>query len=118
MGREAAMVTTWKGSVPGREKEALGAFMDYLMLMGKQAAEGGTPEPQAFLKYDGSGGIGIVQGQSDKLLELWESDEFRDLIAKAQLTVKDLRTEMYAAGEAVQSLTANFAEVAGSMGFM
>jgi hypothetical protein len=118
MGREAALVTTWSGGVRGREKESLETFMDYLMMAGKQAAEGTTAEPQVFLKYDGSGGLGIVQGQSDKLLEIWESDEFSELISKAQLTVRDLRIEMYSAGDAVQEVTSNYGQVAATMGFM
>lgn len=74
MGRHAAIVTTWGSSVPGREAKAIEAFMDYLTLMGKQAADGNVSEPEAYFKYDGSGGMGVVRGDSTKLLELWESD--------------------------------------------
>ncbi|MEA2446705.1 MAG: hypothetical protein QOK47_342, partial [Actinomycetota bacterium] len=106
------------GAIHGREKESLSTFMEYLTYLGKYAAEHGSPQPQAFLKYDGSGGIGILQGQSDKLLELWESDDFRDLLSKGQLTVRDLHTEMYASGESVQMNTASFTQLAASMGYM
>lgn len=118
MGREAAMVTTWGNSVPGREAKAIETFMDYLTLLGKQAADGNMSEPEAYLRYDGSGGMGVVRGDSTKLLELWESDDFRDVIAKAQLTVQNLHTEMYAAGDSVQDTVGNFTSVAGEMGYM
>lgn len=118
MGQQAALVTTWAGSVTGREKQSLEAFMDYLTLLGKQAAEGNVSEPEAYLKYDGSGGMGVVRGDSAMLLQLWESDDFRTMIARAQLTVKDLHTEMYAAGDSVQENVSNFTRVAGEMGFM
>lgn len=118
MGRHAAIVTTWGSSVPGREAKAIEAFMDYLTLMGKQAADGNVSEPEAYFKYDGSGGMGVVRGDSTKLLELWESDDFREMISKAQLTVQDLHTEMYAAGDSVQNMVGNFTRVAGEMGYM
>ncbi len=118
MGKEAALITTWKSPVPGREKQSIETFMDYLTLMSKQAAEGKNSEPEAYFKYDGSGGIGVVRGQSDALLELWESDEFRDVISRAQLTVQDIRTEMYGAGDTVQDLVGRFSNVATSMGYM
>lgn len=118
MGRQAAMVTTWDNSVPGREAKSIEAFMDYLTLFGKQAADGHISEPEAYFRYDGSGGMGIVRGDSAKLIELWESDEFRDIIARAQLTVQNLHTEMYVAGDAVQDQVANFTRVAGEMGYM
>jgi hypothetical protein len=112
------MVTTWESSVPGREAKAIETFMDYLTLFGKQAAEGNVSEPEAYLRYDGSGGIGVVRGESAKLLEIWESDDFRDVIARAQLTVQNLHTEMYAAGDSVQDTVGNFTRVAGEMGYM
>jgi hypothetical protein len=118
MGMHAAMVTTWRSSVPGREGKAIEAFMDYLTLMGKKAADDKISEPEAYFKYDGSGGMGVVRGDSAMLLELWESDEFREMIAKAQLTVQDLHTEMYAAGDSVQEMVGNFSRVAGEMGYM
>ena len=118
MGRQAAMVTTWESSVPGREGKAIETFMDYLTLMGKQAAEGNISEPEAYFKYDGSGGMGIVRGDSNMLLELWESDDFRNVIARAQLTVQNLHTEMYAAGDSVQDQVGTFTSVAGEMGYM
>lgn len=118
MAMEAALVTTWTSSVPGREKQSIECFMDYVTLMSKQAADGKTSEPDAYFKYDGSGGMGVVRGQSDVLLELWESDEFRDIISRAQLTVQEIRTEMYSAGDAVQDVIGRFTRVAGEMGYM
>ena len=118
MGRQAALVTTWASSVPGREAKAIETFMDYLTLLGKQAAEGHVSQPDSFFKYDGSGGFGIVKGDSATLVELWESEEFRSMLAKAQLTVQDLHTELYAADDTVQDLVGNFTRVAGEMGYM
>ena len=118
MGMQAALVTTWDSTVPGREGKAIETFMDYLTLWGKQAADGNVSEPEAYVKYDGSGGMGLVRGDSTKLLEIWESQEFREVIARAQLTVQNLHTEMYSAGDSVQESVGNFSRVAGEMGYM
>ena len=118
MGREAAVVTTWKNAVTGREKEAIDSFMDWMTHMGKHAAEGHVTQPEAYLSYDGSGGMSVVRGSSDKLLELWDSDEFRTLIARVQLTVNDVTIQMYAAGDSVTDAMQRFAGVAGELGYM
>lgn len=118
MGMQAALVTTWGSPVPGREGKSIEGFMDYLTLIGKQAADDKVSEPEAYFKYDGSGGMAVVRGDSQQLLELWEAPEFREMLSKAQLTVQDLRTEMYAAGDTVQDLVGNFTRVAGEMGYM
>lgn len=118
MGKEAALVTIWTSSVPGREKQALECFMDYMTLMGKHAADGTTAEPQAYLEYDGSGGMGIVRGRSDALLELWESDEFRTIISRAQLTVQNIHTRLFACGDTVPELMSRYSQTAGSLGYM
>jgi hypothetical protein len=59
-----------------------------------------------------------VRGDSTKLLELWESDEFREVISKSQLTVQNIRTEMYVAGDDIQDVVGNFTRVADEMGYM
>jgi hypothetical protein len=118
MGRKAALVTTWTSPVPGREKQSIECFMDYLTMMGKKAADGLAEEPEAYLRYDGSGGMGIVRGDSADLLTLWESDEFREIISRAQLTVTEIRTEMYGAGDTVQEMVGKFAEVGTKLGYM
>ena len=118
MAQDAAIVTTWKSPATGREKEALDCFMDWLTLMGKKAAEGDISQPEPYLKYDGSGGFGVVRGKSDKLLELWESDDFRSMLAKVQLSVNDVRTEIYAAGDSVNDTMQRYAQVASELGYL
>jgi hypothetical protein len=118
MGQTAALVTTWRSPVPGREKQSLEAFMDYVTHLGKQAADGKVGEPQVYFNYDGSGGMGIVQGPSNVLLDLWESDEFRDILSRAQLTVTTLESQMYVAGDSIQDLVGRFNRIATDMGYM
>jgi hypothetical protein len=115
---EAALVTTWGNSKPGREKQAIECFMDYMAMLGKQAADGNVEEPQPYFKYDGSGGMGVVRGDSGMLMKLWESEDFRDILARAQLTVNDVRVEIYSAGDGVQESVGRFTQVAAGMGYM
>ena len=115
---EAALVTTWKNSRSGREKQAIECFMDYMSMLGKKAADGHVSTPEAYFNYDGSGGFGLVRGESDVLLKLWESDDFRDILSRAQLTVDGIEVRMCAAGDSVQDMVGRFTQVAGSMGYM
>lgn len=115
---DAALVTTWGNSVPGREKQAIECFMDFMSMLGKQAADGHVEPPEAYFNYDGSGGFGVVRGSSEVLLKMWESDDFREIISRGQLTVNDLHTRMCVAGDSVQDMVGRFMQVAGSMGYM
>ena len=92
--------------------------MDYMTLLGKKAADGMCEEPEAYFRYDGSGGMGLVCGDSADLMSMWESDEFREVLTRAQLTVADIHTEMYGAGDTVQDMVGMFGQIATKMGYM
>ena len=93
--------------------------MEFLGHWGKQAAEGRCSEPEAYFATDGSGGMSIVRGKSDALLEISESDESLKLIEKGQMIVDDLKTHWYYTGqEQIQSLTGLFVEVGQDLGYM
>ena len=116
MARDAAVVTTWGPSIPGREGKALEVFMEFMTFIGKQAAEGKCSEAEPFIASDGSGGFAIVRGRSDALAELWDSEENLRLVTKAQLFVQDLKSHVYYTGEEVVNLTSMFAQVMGEAG--
>ena len=119
MARDAALVTTWGASVRGREAKSLEVFMEFLQYWGKQAAEGKCSEPEAFFASDGSGGMSIVRGKSDALMEISTSDESLRLVEKGQLIVEDLRTHWYFTGdEEIQRLTSMFVETGTELGYM
>jgi hypothetical protein len=119
MARDAALVSTWGPPVRGREAKALEVFMEYLGFWGKQAAEGRCSEPEPFLASDGSGGMAIVRGRSDALMEISTSDEALKLVEKGQMICEDLRTQWYFTGEEeIQRLTGMYVETGQELGFM
>jgi hypothetical protein len=119
MARDAALVTSWTGTVPGREGKALEAFTDFLTYWGKLAADGKCQEAEPFFSTDGSTGFAIVRGKSDVLQTAIETEDFEKLTTKAQLTVKDLRTQVYYTGdEEVQRAIRLFGESASELGYL
>jgi hypothetical protein len=119
MARQAALIASWTGTVPGREGKALESFTDFLTYWAKRAADGKNQEAEPFFAADGSRGFAIIRGSSDALLEGMESEEFERILNKGQLTVTDLRTELYHTGdEEVQRSIQLFAESAGELGYL
>jgi hypothetical protein len=119
MARDAALVSTWGAPVRGREAKSLEVFMEFLGYWGKQAAEGRCSEPEPFFASDGSGGMAIVKGRSDALMELATSDDALRLIEKGQLICEDLKTHWYFTGEEeIKRLTSMFVETGQELGYM
>ena len=93
--------------------------MEFLGYWGKQAAAGKCSEPEAFFAADGSGGMSIVRGKSDALMEIATSDESLKLVEKGQLIVEGLTTAWYFTGqEEIQRLTSMFVATGQELGYM
>jgi hypothetical protein len=93
--------------------------MDFLTYWGKLAADGKVSEPESYFSYDGGHGFGIVKGRSDVLQQALESEEYEKVINKAQLTVQDLRQELYVTGdEEIQRGMRIFTEAANELGYL
>lgn len=113
------MVTSWTQPARGRESKALESFMDFLTFFGKLAADGKCTAPEPFFSYDGSHGFAVVKGRSDVLQEILDSEEFERVVTKAQLTVEDLKTHLYATGDdEIQRGMRIYAEVGNELGYM
>jgi hypothetical protein len=98
MARDAALVVSWTRAVPGREAKALEALREALEWWGKQAAGGRCGRPRAFGAGDASGGTVMVEGRSDVLYELMESEQYRKLNSKAVMVADDFRAKLYYGG--------------------
>jgi hypothetical protein len=120
MARDAALVVSWTRAVPGREAKSREAFREALEWWGKQAAEGRCGMPRAFGAGDASGGMVIVEGRSDVLYELMESDEYRKLNSKGVMVADDFRAKLYYGGtEAeLQQTMAIVAEAGKELGYL
>src|SRR5438105_15765749 len=119
MARDAALVTTWGEPITGREAKSLEVFMDALTYWAKQAADGKCSEPDTLLAADASGGMLIVKGKTDALMELTESDEYSKLLSKAQMIVADLKVHWYTSGDAeIQRDMSLFTQAGNELGYM
>jgi hypothetical protein len=98
MARDAAVVVGWTRAVPGRETKSFEAFREALEWWGKQAAEGRCRLPRAFGAADASGGMLIIEGRSDGLHELMESEAYRKLASKGVMVADDFRVKLYYGG--------------------
>jgi hypothetical protein len=118
MAKDAAMVISWAGSIPGREAKALEVFMESLGFWAQQAEQGRCQPPEPFIAEDASGGMVILRGKSDALRELSETDESRTLLGKAQLIVQNLHVSWFYTGDAVMQETELFAKAGAALGYM
>jgi hypothetical protein len=116
MAKDAAIVTSWGTPVAGREAKSLEVFMEFTTFIAKRAAEGKCSEAEPYFAADGSGGFAVVRGKSDALVEIWESEENLNLLAKAQLLVHDLKSHYYFTGQEIINETQRFAQVVNDMG--
>jgi hypothetical protein len=117
MARQAALVSTWGASIPGREAKSLEVFMDVMNFWGKQAADGRCSEPEAYFAEDGSGGFAVVKGSLDTLKEIYWSEEALDLLNRAQLIVRDLQVRTYITGEDMMNENQRFMRILDEMGY-
>ena len=119
MARDAAIVTTWGATIPGREGKSLEVFMEFVQTLNKWAAEGKCSAPDVFFNADGSEGMAIVKGKSNDLLEVWESDENQKLLAKGNMIVENLKAHFWYTGDQeIQRGTQVFAEAGNELGYM
>jgi len=120
MARDAAVVVTWTQPIPGREAKALEVFMEALGWWGKQADDGRCSKPRTFFAGDGAGGLLVVEGKSDALHELLESEDYEKLNAKGAMVVSDFRARLFYGGTdtELQRGTAIFAQAGSELGYM
>ncbi len=116
MARDAAIISTWGSPRPGREAKSLEVFQDFVTFWGKKAADGKCSEPEPFFALDGSGGMSIVRGKLDALMEIWASEENEILIAKGQLIVEDLKAQFYLGGVEVVTGSQRYLQAVSELG--
>lgn len=111
---EAALISTWTNPARGREQEALQVFMDFMAYWQKQAEAGKCQPQQVFIGLN-SNGMSIVQGESDVLQGLTESDEFRELSTRVGVYVDGYEIGLWAAGEEINRLIETYGKTIASM---
>lgn len=120
MARDAALITRFTRPFPGRETKALEVFEDFITFWSKKAADGYCTAPETFFCADGSDAMSIVRGKSDALRDIYESEEHEQLFNKAQLTVDDVRAQLWYGGseEETERLMRTFALAGHELGYL
>lgn len=113
---KAAIVIRYGRPHPGREKLAFEAFGAALSFFGTKAAAGAVEAPLSLM--GSGGGMVIVQGERDGLVELMGSEEYQRLYMKAGFAIPDLFHEIMPAGEGAVASMGLWAAVGSELGLM
>ena len=113
---KAAIVIRYGRPHPGREKLSFEAFGEALGFFGAKASAGVCEAPASYM-FAG-GGMVIVHGERNGLVEMAGSEEFQRLVLKAGFAVPDLCYEIVLAGEDAVAAMGLWAAVGSELGFM
>lgn len=112
---KAAMVVTWKGSIPGRELPSLEYSKETSEYVGKLFAEGKCG-PETWLMSPDGFGIWFVTGELNDLLEIQALEGTQRLIIKGTLLLADFRWGIFATGDSVQEHLGLYKDVVTKLG--
>jgi len=113
---KAAIVIRYGRPHPGREKLSFEAFGEAFGFFGAKATAGACEAPAGYMHP--GGGMVIVHGERDGLIEMTGSEEFQRLFLKAGFAVPDLCYEIMVAGEDAVAAMGLWATVGSELGFM
>jgi hypothetical protein len=108
---DRALFIGWNRAERGREKESLETFAVAMAYFGKQVAGGQieSAEPVLLAPHGGDlNGFFLIRGSSEKLAAMQDSDEFRDLIVAADMSVGGVGTINGYIGEGLMKEMARF----------
>ncbi len=111
MAADSVLFIGWDRAARGKEKEALEAFASAVGYWTKQAAAGTIEsfEPVILIQHGGDlNGFMLVRGSAANLAEIQESDEFRDLIVMADMSVAGIGIVAGKTGEGAMREVARF----------
>jgi hypothetical protein len=104
MADDSVLFIGWNRAIHGREREALEAFSSSMAFWSKQVASGKVSafEPIMLDHHGGDmNGFMLVRGQHANLAALADSDEFRELIYRADMCVSGIGVVLGKMGEGV-----------------
>jgi hypothetical protein len=109
------MVVTWTHPVPGREAKALDYGAEVSRFWEARAAEGKCTPPETFFS-DRGGGLWMVKGDRETLLEIHDSDDGRLLTLKGDLLLENFHVDFCYAGEAAADYMNRYASALSTIG--
>lgn len=116
MAASAGLFIGWNVSIPGREQAAVEDFDAALGFFGRQQAAGQIEsfEPVLLSLHGGDlNGFILVRGDAAKLSELRWSEEFQDMLVRAQLNISGIGVVSAAIGEGAAGQMARYQRALG-----
>jgi len=113
----SAIVFRYDRPHPGREAMAFEAFGEAFRFFGKLAADGACETPVSYLPPAG-GGMMIVHGERERLLEILASEDFTRMYYRAGYTVPALTYELMITGGDAVAAMGLWASVGSELGVM
>jgi hypothetical protein len=111
MAADSVLFIGWDRAVHGKEKESLEAFAAAMAYWGQHVASGkvDSAEPVILDRHGGDlNGFMLIRGHAATLAALSDSEEFRDLLARADMSVRGLGVITGKVGEAIPREIARF----------
>lgn len=111
MAADSVLFIGWNRAIHGRERESLEAFGATMAFWANQVSAGKVHsfEPVLLDRHGGDlNGFILVRGSAANLAALSDSDEFRDLVALADMSVGGIGIITGKTGEGVQREVARF----------
>src|SRR5215470_13170868 len=105
MAAESVLFIGWNRSIHGRERDALEAFGSAMAFWANQVAAGKVQsfEPVLLDRHGGDmNGFMLLRGSAANLAAIADSDEFRDLVLHADMSVGGIGIVTGKIGEGVQ----------------
>jgi hypothetical protein len=115
---EGAIIFRWGPAVRGRENAALQVFAESTAYFDDLEKNHRIHGHQPYLSMNRSGGMWILQGETQQLAAIQEEPEFRQLTLRVQQFVEDYSVEMCIGGSVVdlEEPMTRFAEVTSELG--
>lgn len=114
---DSAIVFRYSRAAPGREEQALEAFMEGMAFFASAAHDGMCEPPINFMGPSGYSLL-IVPGQRADLARLVASEGFSEMYMKTVFAVPDIGYELGDFGQGVQARMAQWARVGHELALM
>jgi glutamate dehydrogenase/leucine dehydrogenase len=116
----SAVIITWGSTVAGREQMGLGVFMAALEHYNGLKAKGGLEDVRVYISRQGNvgavAGMMTLDGTSEQIASLLDSDTNLDLLTKASHVVNDLTVVQADAGDAIPQRIAHLQSMRKQLG--
>ena len=115
---DTALVFTWTGPVVGREAKVVDLWPESKDFFGKLAADGKCSEFEVFFSPSAPINFAMVRGPLVSILEIVNSESFRNLANKCLFLLEDWHYYTYVTGEDTEPFIDRYATVGSELGYI